>query len=92
MKTFILISILASAIGRCASKGVDNAANAAAKSGAKNSDEMVQGGSKLSDDTYQNALTKAVTRSAKYLENDLNKADSNVYYENGQVVIDNTRK
>ncbi len=88
MKTFILISL----IGGALAKGCARGAGEAAQSGAKSSDEIIQGGSKSSDDVFQNGVAKASARSTKYLENDLNKADSNVYYENGQVVIDNTRK
>ena len=77
MKTIILISLIGGAL---------------VKGCAKSSDEVIQGASKSTNDVLQNGLNKASVRSAKYLENDLNKADSNLYYENGQVVIDNTRK
>ena len=80
MKSLIFIPILASGLVKACSKTT-----------AKNSDAIVNQGVKNSD-AFNSAMTRATAKSAKYLKEDLNEDDSNVYYENGQIVLDNTRK
>jgi len=86
MKSLILVPLIAGALAKACAKTAANSAEA----GAKNSDVFVNQSVRNSD-AFTSAMSRATARSARYLEEDLNKADSNVYYENNVVVVDNTR-
>lgn len=85
MKTLIFISLIASALAR-------GCAKMAAKKSHESAQSSSYSASQSKEDAFEMELNEAKERSVKFLEVKFNSTNtSNVYYENGILIMDNTR-
>lgn len=85
MKIIIFISLIASALAKGCAKVAVKESHGSAQSRSYSA-------SQSEEDAFEMELNEAKERSVKFLEAKFNSTNtSNVYYENGIVIMDNTR-